>query len=337
MDASARDGTISTDLVRILLGAAPLDHGELAQILRLAGIDPSLLARPQQRLAMHQLAIIWTELERAADDPNLGLHLGQLRDGVPSGHVLFAAMLNSPTLGQALERFCRYHDIMGDFVQPRLVARGEATVLSLSTRTGEPLHRHHVECIFCLSITVLSHLRPASFQGQVNFSHRRPAQIAEHQQVFGPAVRFAQPEDELLLERSYLELPIAAADAELLGVLDQYAQRLLQRVRPDQTWSGKVARLLTRNLCDGSPRLPWVARQLALSQRSLQGKLKQEGTSYQQVLDSVRQQLATAYLEDQSLSLVEIAFLLGFADQSAFSHAFRKWTGDSPQRYRHCP
>ena len=79
---------------------------------------------------------------------------------------------------------------------------------------------------------------------------------------------------------------------------------------------------------------PQEARLLAVSQRSLQGKLKEEGTTYQAVLDSVRRELATAYLEDDGLSLAEIAFLLGYADQSAFNHAFHKWTGDSPLRFK---
>ncbi len=92
--------------------------------------------------------------------------------------------------------------------------------------------------------------------------------------------------------------------------------------------------MLSRTLCDGRPRLSDLARHLAVSQRSLQAKLNEEGTTYQAVLDSVRQQLATAYLEDDTMSLAEITFLLGYADQSAFNHAFRKWAGDSPPRYR---
>ena len=334
MDATVSDGTISTDMVRILLGGAPLAKGELASILRLAGIEPSLLGNSQQRIPTRQLGVIWTEMERAADDPNLGLHLGELRDGLPSGHVLFSAMLNSPTLGQALERYCRFHDIMGDFIQPHMAARGDTTVLKPAARGRVILHRQHVECIFCLLVSIVAHLSAAPPKVEVRFAHRRPADISEHLRIFGRAVHFAQPENELAFERAYLELPIVAADEELLAVLEQYAERLLCRIRPAQTWSGKVAELLSRTLCDGKPRLAEVAGLLAVSRRSLQAKLKEEGTTYQAVLDSVRQELAVACLEDERLSLAEIAFLLGYADQSAFNHAFRKWTGDSPLRFR---
>ncbi|MFC1705619.1 AraC family transcriptional regulator [Planctomycetota bacterium] len=234
MDSGASGGTVSTDMVRILLGGAPLAEGKLAEILRLAGIEPSLLLSPQKRISTRQLAMVWSELERAADDPNLGLHLGELRDGFPAGHVLFSALLNSPTLGQALERYCRFHDIMGDFVQPQLSAHDNAMVLGLSTRPQVTLHRQHVECIFCLLVSILTHLSAAPFRGEVRFAHPRPADASEHLRIFGPAVHFAQPENELAVERTYLELPITAADEELLGVLEHYAERLLRRVRPAQ-------------------------------------------------------------------------------------------------------
>lgn len=327
------ESTISTDMMRILLGGSPLARGELAHILQLAGVEPSLLDTPQRRIPTRQLAVIWAEVEHAADDPDLGLHLGELRDGLPSGHVLFSSLLNSPTLGQALERYCRYHDIMGDLVKPELTDRGTTTVLSLMSRQGVTLLRQHVEFIFSFVISVLGHLSPAQPGVEVRFAHRRPGDISEHLRIFGPAVHFAQPENELGLDRSYLETSIAAADEGLLPHLEQYADRLLRRVRPD-TWSGRVAELLSRTLCDGKPSLAQVATQLAVSRRSLQGKLKEEGTTYQAVLDRVRRELATACLGDNTMSLAEIAFLLGFSDQSAFNHAFRKWTGDSPLRFR---
>jgi AraC-like DNA-binding protein len=334
LDARASDGTISTDMVRILLGGALLAKSELAEILRLAGIEASQLNRPQNRISTRQLGVLWTEMERASGDPNLGLHLGELRDGLPSGHVLFSAMLNSSTLGHALARYCRYHDIMADFVQPQLTARGSTTVLSIAARGRVSLHRQHVECIFCLLVSMLHHLSAVRPNVRVRFAHRRPDDISEHLRIFGPAVQFGQRSNELVFERRFLERPIASADEELLAVLERYAERLLRKIRLAATWSGRVADLLGRTLCDGTPRLAEVARALAISQRGLQGKLKDEGTTYQAVLDNVRQELATAYLEDDRLSLAEIAFLLGFADQSAFNHAFRRWTGDSPLRHR---
>jgi AraC-like DNA-binding protein len=329
----AVESTISTDMMRILLGGVPLPRGELVDILRAAGVEPSLLDSPQKRISTRQLAVIWTEVERAAGDPDLGLHLGELREGLPSGHVLSSAMANSPTLGQALERYCRYHDIMGDFVQPTLKTRGPMTVLGLTALSGVTLLRQHVEFIFSFVVSILGHLSSAQPMLEVRFAHDRPHDVSEHLRIFGSAVNFAQPHNELGFHRTYLETSITSADEGLLPHLEQYAESLLRRIRP-ATWSGRVAELLSRTLCDGKPSLAQVAGELAVSQRSLQGKLREEGTTYQAVLDRVRRELATVYLESGSMSLAEIAFLLGFSDQSAFNHAFRKWTGDSPLRFR---
>ncbi len=329
-------GTISTDLVRLLLASARLPDEQLTAILQLAGMDRAQLDAPHVRLPARHLAVIWSALERGAGDPDLGLHLGELRHGLPSGHVLFSVLANSPTLGQALERYCRYHDLMGDMVQPVLdrPADGADAVLRLRARAGVALHRQHVECVFSLVVALMTRLSGAPFHGAAAFAHHQPDAIGEHLRIFGPDLRFGAPEDELTLHGAYLARPITAADPELLGVLDRYAGQLLRRVRRDRTWGARVAEQLSRTLCDGKPSIRQVARQLGVSARALQARLQAEGQTYQQVLDRVRAELARAYLADERLSLAEVAFLLGFADQSAFSRAFRKWTGETPARHR---
>jgi AraC-like DNA-binding protein len=190
-----------------------------------------------------------------------------------------------------------------------------------------------VECIFSLLVSIMKRLVPARFAGEIRFSHAAPTDTSEHHRILGPAVRFAARRDEVHLSPAYLTHPIAAADDQLLGVLEQYALRLLRGLRAEPTWLARVSEAIGRDLCDGPPTLPEVARQLGVSQRTLQSRLKEEGTTYQAALDSVRRQLATATLEDGVLSLTEVAFLLGYADQSAFNHAFRRWTEESPRQY----
>jgi AraC-like DNA-binding protein len=95
-----------------------------------------------------------------------------------------------------------------------------------------------------------------------------------------------------------------------------------------------VADILGATLADGRPTLADVARRLKLSPRSLQAHLKAESTTFQAILGAVRKELATAYLERSDLTLSEITFLLGYADHSAFTRAFKKWTGHPPLRFR---
>ncbi len=332
---NADRGSVSSDLLRILLQDLSLGQRTLHQILEVAGIDPALLQSSQQRLSADQFYVLWRAVEESADDSEFGLHLGELRQGLPGGHVLFSAMLNSATVGQALERYCRYHDIMADLVVPGLSTRGSTTVLDLEpSGPGIRLHRHHVECIFSMVVSILRHLSEDRFEGEVRFTHQRPANVSEHRRILGPSVRFAQSGNEIVLPRPFLDLPIPSADEELLGVLEKHAEKVMSRIRPASTWSGKVARQLNRVLCDGKPALSDIARRLAVSPRSLQSKLSAEGTSYQKILDTVRKDLATIYLRESEMTICEIAFLLGYSDQSAFHHSFKRQTGESPLRFR---
>lgn len=325
-------GSLSSDLVQLLLRAMTTGGEGLTRLLEQAGIDPGLLDISQQRIPAEQFHVFWMELERTSGDPNLGLRLGSLEHGLPAGHVLFSVMLNSPTVGEALQRYCRYHGLMADIVEPRLAVSQDGAVLGLGYAVE--LHRQHVELIFSLVVSVLRQLASGRFQGRITFRHPRPTDTSEHERLLGPDVDFARPEDQIILPRSFLDRPIPRADGELLPILEQYARRALERLDPGKTWTSEVARLLNRSLCEGKPGLDQVSRRLGMSRRSLQARLASEGTSYQDVLDGVRKEMACFYLRQSEMSLTEVAFLLGYSDQSAFTHSFRKWTGDSPGSYR---
>jgi AraC-like DNA-binding protein len=324
--------TLSSDLLRLLLESVATGEAGLQGLLAAAGVDPALLHTSHARIPAAQFATLWEAIEETSGDPCFGLHLGELRHGLPTGHVLFAVMLNSPTVGHALRRYCRYHDIMADVVQPRLVEDGAGATITLEPAVG--LHLQHVECIFSVVASIVRHLARGRFEGRVCFSHPRPGAVEEHRRLLGPDVRFGQPRDAITIAGPLLAAPIPSADPELLELLEPYARRVADRVGPDNPWSGRVERALRTSLCDGKPSLARIARELAVSPRSLQSRLGEEGTTYQQLLDRVRRELATFYLRETQLPLLDLAFLLGYADQSAFNRSFRRWTGSSPSSYR---
>jgi AraC-like DNA-binding protein len=147
-------------------------------------------------------------------------------------------------------------------------------------------------------------------------------------------VVFGWLENELVFDRQDLSLPVFLANPELLDVLERYAQRLLERLHTPDTWAGRVTQSLGRILVQGErPSLNAVAFHLAVSTRHLQGQLQAEGTTYRSLLDQVRKELALDYLKRPDMTMCDIAFLLGFSEQSAFTHAFKRWTGSSPTEY----
>ena len=120
----------------------------------------------------------------------------------------------------------------------------------------------------------------------------------------------------------------------LLQLFDKHAKAYMRQEEPADTYTYQVKRLLLKQLKDEAPGIEVVADYLSMSVRSLQMKLKEEGTSYQKLLNSVRKELAIAYLREPKVSKGEIAHVLGFSEISVFSRTFKKWTGKSPSEYQ---
>ena len=120
------------------------------------------------------------------------------------------------------------------------------------------------------------------------------------------------------------------ADAALKGVLDRAATQLLERLPRRDTWTARVREILAAELARGAPTLEQIAYRLGVTERTLRRRLHDEGTSHKEVLAELRLSLAQRHLSERVLSVAEIAFLLGFAEPSAFHKAFRRWTGRAP-------
>jgi AraC-like DNA-binding protein len=178
-------------------------------------------------------------------------------------------------------------------------------------------------------------IRPLIAQA-MRFRHADPGHgHDEYRRVLGIAPTFDAPRHCAAFDVALLDMPVTNADPSLYPVLHQYAEGLLaQRALAADGIVARVTTVLTQRLPDGQARLAPVAAELGLSARTLQRKLADAGSSFQQVLDGVRFALAQDYLRRRELGLADVAFLLGFQDQSAFTHAFREWSGVNPGAWR---
>ena len=138
-----------------------------------------------------------------------------------------------------------------------------------------------------------------------------------------------------MFSRSYLAHSILLANKQTMADLEQLVQKVIHRAYKQNSWNEKVAQFIFKALVEEERiDIETTAGHLAMTARTLQGKLKDEGTSFRKLQEEVRKQLAIGYLKDGNDSICEIALLLGFADQSAFHHAFKRWTGRTPGEYR---
>jgi AraC-like DNA-binding protein len=249
------------------------------------------------------------------------------------GIVGFAALACS-TLAEALQRLERHHRAIYDVNLAQVRPCAEGLCIEWGVARGRPGALVDETAIAALmQLTREFTGRPVRALA-VDFVNPRPADVRPYEDFFGGPVRFGQPSTRVVLAASDLALPLRGADAALLALLDAQAERLLQEVAavagPLAVWRQALVGLIR----SGRTQLADLADNLQMSPRSLQRRLAEQGISFQALLGQTRQQLAEAYLRDASVELAEVALLLGYSEQSAFTRAFRQWTGQAPLQWR---
>jgi len=211
----------------------------------------------------------------------------------------------------------------------------EATIVH-DTRGGPALPRHAAEFTWAWLVLMARRVTGASIVPlRAAFGHAAPAQLGEHQRLLGVRPRFGVEVPQLTLARADLLRPSVRADEALAEILDSHAQALLARLPTAPELLAQVRAAAQAELARGVLTVAAVARRLGLAPRTLQRRLAEEhDTSFQNVADEVRAELARRWLGDPALSVAEVAFALGFADQSAFHRAFVRWTGVTPGQFR---
>lgn len=249
------------------------------------------------------------------------------------GVVGFAA-LACATLAEALQRLERYHRSVYDVNIAQVRPCPAGVCIEWGVERGRP-----GALVDETAIAALVQLSRA-FTGQalraleVDFVNPRPADVRPYEDFFGGIVRFGQPSTRVVLAARDLALPLRGADTALLALLDAQAEALLQQVAAVSGPVGVWRQALVGLIRSGRTQLADLAQHLQMSPRSLQRRLAEQGHSFQTLLGQTRQQLAEAYLRDASVELAEVALLLGYSEQSAFTRAFRHWTGLPPLQWR---
>ncbi|MFP2961699.1 helix-turn-helix domain-containing protein [Myxococcus sp. 1LA] len=169
---------------------------------------------------------------------------------------------------------------------------------------------------------------------EVSFHHAAPPDIAEHRRVFRCEPRFEQPYNGVSVAREALETPLLKADSGLSAVLERHTRELLAKLPQVEGFVERVRAHAAEGLPNGGATNEAIAKRLHMSVRTLNRRMRDEGTSLQDVVDTLRRELALRYLEERRLAIPEVAYLLGFSEASAFHRAFRRWTGTTPAEHR---
>jgi AraC-like DNA-binding protein len=337
MQQNSKGPSVSLDLVRILIRYVSAKGLDGMKLWHQTGLGEHLLQSGDARISARRFDTLWRAVENETGDLHFGLQLGQSVQKYASGNLLYAVLMNSPSVGEALGKFCRYHGIMSSAVQPRLIDSGTAPQIILETPyPALTLDIGHEAFIFSLLASVIENLtgnRESIME--VRFSHQPPEKLDSYHRIFACPIKFRHTVSALLLAKSALEKPVFLANPHLLAELEFLAFRHVQQLSMGNSVSCKVANAISQMLINGDkPSVKVVAKDLAMSTRQLQQKLKNEQTGYQKLLDQVREQMAMRLLADRRHTISDITFILGYAEQSSFTHAIQKWTGKTPGQLR---
>jgi len=325
--------SVSLDVPRILLKYASSRGIDLSQTYPQIGLDRDARNDPKGRMPIDKFNVLWEEAARQSADPDFGLHFGEAAPNFSSGQIVFAMMLSCPTLKEALEVFCRYHALLGNIAVPGW--NDDTHQIVFTDEYPSVISRQYTEAILAMLCVTLDRLTENRVKPEnIFFIHRQPADITEHQRIFGKTPLFDQIHNGLALDSQAPNMPILLANPTLMSTLEQLAHRLLEGDGLLDSWSQRCSEIIGKLLLRSKKAsLVTVAHELSISPRHLQTKLQAEGISYQVLLDNTRKNIALNCLKQGNMTMCEIALLLGLSEQSAFNHAFKRWTGMTPSNY----
>lgn len=328
-------GTVLTVSSRALVTACERLGLDTDALLAAAGIPREVVEDPDGRLEGPRASALWARAYELSRDPVLSLHAAE---ACPIGayKVIDYMSANAATVGEAFRVSSRYFPLVNTAVRLPIDESGDPVTFDVEDESGPGgVTRPYAE--YCLAAFVL-HVRGTTGVPfpvrRVTFVHPAPADTSEHERVFGCTVAFGAAHNRLELDRAVWETRTIGAQPGVLQVLAEHAELLLRNLPRGPGLVERTRRAIGERLRGGDPSLDAVARELGTSGRTLQRRLGELGYSFHALADEVRSATAKLYLEQPDIAVSEIAWLLGFADPSTFVRAFKRWTGETPARYR---
>lgn len=322
-------------MARLAYARARAADANAAALLKQANLTVQQIRDPQARIhSADQLRFLNLVAEELKDDL-LGFHLAQQPDLREFG-LLYYVLASSDTLGEALRRGERYSGIANEGLVQKCNGGNNLDISLHYVGISRRDDRHQAEFWATAMVRVCrqltgSRLRPR----RLRLVHRRAKTPPGFAAFFGNAVEFGAPVDELKFARESGRMPVTSADPYLNKLLLRYCdEALAHRVPQRGTFRVAVENAIVPLLPHGPVRSDDIARRLGVSARTLARRLTEEGLAYRDVLQQLRRDLANRYLADPDLAISRIAWLLGYHDVAAFSHAFKRWTGKAPRELR---
>jgi len=298
-------------------------------------LDPDLLFEPGARYPLSGISALWREMEGLIDDPCFGLKTADHWHPSHFGTIGYA-MLASSSVRNGLERLIRFHRVVSDACFGELIDDKQDNCLHVKLNWNEEAPwtpgREDAALTYILSSCRLNFNKVLNPK-RVELTHNQHQCLLRYEKFFNCRVELNRSSPVLSLSLNDVDKPLRSGDEYLAQLHDRIMEDYISKLSEIRLIRS-VQKVLVSKLPDGPVTVDTIARELGMSTRKLQRELKLEGTTYQELLNTTRKDLAQRYVKDGHNDLTEVAFILGFADLSTFSRSFKRWTGISPSRYR---
>jgi AraC-like DNA-binding protein len=306
---------------------------DTAGIFAAAGIDQTPSNNPLERLTTAQVAALFQECVKLTGNPAVGLTVARFMH--PSTlHALGYSLLASSTLRDCCERLVNYFRLASEQGEVRIIEEDDTFCITTQALTDgvafETMDAWHAFLVRLFRLLYKPDFAPLS----VRLARPCPAGYEEqYLKSFHAPVTFDAAYCEICLDRAAVDEPLLGGNREIAHQNDRIIEEYLAALDHADIIT-RVKQIIIQTLSSGSCNKQRVASEMAMSPSALQQKLAHLDSSFQNLLNQVRQSLALAYMEQARVSITEMSFLLGFSDTSSFTRAFRRWTGQSPRDYR---
>ncbi|MFO0561983.1 MAG: AraC family transcriptional regulator [Polyangiales bacterium] len=326
--------TIAAPVLARLLHYARARSIDAEAVCRSLNVDPAIFSRADARVSYVVAEAIGTRIEALSGDANFGLHLGQQVTDAIERDPGVLAMMASATVRDAIEKLLRMQRLWGDGerASASFCDDGALRYQWRSIASTDPSRRHADECAMAEFVAGLRALAGDSLAPRVvRFRHEAPSDRSEHDAFFRCPLEFDRSHTGLELDRATLDAAMPHASERFEQVFLRQVERSLAALPTEQTFVDRVRAAIRETILRCS--LDVVASALSMSQRSVQRRLRDEGTTFADVHDDVRREVALELLE-RGEAIVSVAQSVGYRDAPAFFHAFKRWTGTTPEQAR---
>ena len=328
--------TVTGIAARLAITALTKHNVALAPLLQRAGLSARDFDGRQQRISAASQGMFLEYAAEAVDDSAFGLHLAEEASPREAG-LLFYIAAAAKDIGEAVALFARYSRIANEAARFKPV-RGPKGIVAEIDFVGLSRHtaKHVIEFGVALTIKGLREIAGRNIRPtHLSFIHARNSDLRAFELFFGSPVEFGASGDQIAFSNETLALPLVTEDPHLLETLrpicDEAAK---ERATAVGSLRAAVENEAQKLLPHGKAKRHRVAKTLGHSERTLTRRLADENTTYEEVVDQLRRSLALQYVREPSLSVSQIAWLLGYEGSSSFNHAFVRWTGRSPSATR---